>query len=90
VPLSFDESALRFMRKAGRRSRRIRDSLRAALLPPLGDNAGIETNRGSDKPTRNETSFRLAVNSDRMKMKNLRYFASCEGAMIRAEDLGDV
>ena len=61
-----------------------------ALLPPLRDDPRIETNCGSDEPARDEVSFGLSINSDRMKLKNLGYFARSEGALIRAENLGNV
>jgi hypothetical protein len=59
------------------------------LLPPLRDYAGVETDGAADEPARDDVRLRLAVNRDRMEMKNPGDLTSSEGPVIGAEDLGD-
>jgi hypothetical protein len=59
------------------------------LLPPLRDYTGIETDGAADKPARDDVRLRLAVNRDRMEMKNPSDLASSKRPVIGAEDLGD-
>ena len=63
--------------------------LRVRLLPPLCDYAGVETDGAADEPARDDVRLRLAVNRDRMEMKNPGNLTSSEGSMIGEENLGD-